>query len=274
MNNSFVTRNAKVYLNGYNQSSHQSTSLTLITYLSIFIVFILVVVIISILNSRSKPTKVVVKNVDRQNKKVRLDLPNQDIKKKEDIVLIAPLRWDTDEGAFMINMKVGYGNVQLVFDTGSSQVSVKGPECRWTECDTKDVCVVKDCPLPEAYKPAGPALAPGEAGAGTSTTLTYGSQEDTIQHFLDTIELVAIDDPARLCNMLTSSITRVPPGSTQYSINNVIVHNVFAIKGSSTSNLFGFANVPLSDKHSKTNGEFTLIEQVFKDRPINWNLVL
>ena len=276
MNNSFVARNAKVYLNGYNQPTQQPARLTFITYLSIFIVFILVVITISVVNTRSKSTEIIVRKVDtsRQNKKMRLDVQNQTKKQKNNIILIAPLRWDTDEGAFMINMKVGHGDVQLVFDTGSSQVSVKGPECRWTECDNEDVCVVKDCPLPETYKPAGPALAPGEAGAGTNTTLTYGSQEDTIQHFLDTIGLVAIGDPATLCNVLTSGITRVPPGATQYSIDNVIVHNVSAIKGTSTSNLFGFANVPLNDKHSETNGEFTLIEQVFKDRIINWNLVL
>ena len=211
-------------------------------------------------------------------------------------VIGAPLRWDTDEGAFMISLGVGYNRMELVFDTGSSQVSVKGEGCQWTSCEetandgedveSTEVCVVQNCPLggeDNVYKPtSGKYVQPGENGAGTSVVLTYGSQEDTVKHYVDTIYLTKLPpshtgDAA--CDMLLTSPNLVHARSLpQHAIENIIVHNVTAIKGTSTSNLFGFSRAPINDAFVTENGAFALIEQIFGgakgDTTHRWTLVL
>ena len=39
---------------------------------------------------------------------------------------LAPMWWDANEGAYMVSLMVGAGMVELVLDTGSSQLGVKG----------------------------------------------------------------------------------------------------------------------------------------------------
>ena len=58
---------------------------------------------------------------------------------------IAPMRWDDYEGAYMASLVVGIGVVELVLDTGSSQLSVKGPNCTWRHCGDTG-CSVSACP--------------------------------------------------------------------------------------------------------------------------------
>lgn len=198
---------------------------------------------------------------------------------------LAPLWWDKEEGAYMIALTVGNGMVEFVLDTGSSQVSAKGAGCMWTNC-TVDGCETKACPCGldgtgaarqqcdmYYYQPAGEAVKPGERGAGTTTTLVYGSQEDTIRHYLDTISIPRLQ---LTCGQLVSDVpvsadmTRFATQEDPYHAKDVVVHRVYTIKGASSSNLFGLAQP--TEKH--TNDGSVLLQRLFQDKPIAWSLVL
>lgn len=199
---------------------------------------------------------------------------------------LAPLWWDKEEGAYMIALTVGNGMVEFVLDTGSSQVSAKGAGCMWTNC-TADGCATRECPCGtnengaerqqcdmHYYQPAGEAVKPGERGAGTTTKLVYGSQEDTIKHYLDTISIPRLQ---LACAQLVADVpnspdmTRFATQQDPYHAKDVVVHRVFYIKGASSSNLFGLAQPSPNRSH---DGGTVLLERLFQERAMVWSIVL
>jgi hypothetical protein len=169
---------------------------------------------------------------------------------------IAPMHWDGPEGAYMASLVVGNGVVELVLDTGSSQLSVKGPGCRWKTCSASG-CDLQACPcgVTESgdartnceefyYQPSGYKISPGDRGSGMNTTMTYGSQTDTIEHYVDTVHVPVSRE------QLTCSDLRLPPRKQDGpsdaipnggGMDGVIVHRVLHIEGSSSSNLLGLS---------------------------------
>lgn len=175
---------------------------------------------------------------------------------------VAPMWWDTLEGAYMVVLVVGAGVVELVLDSGSSQLSVKGTGCEWRSC-TPLGCAITSCPCgidsdgkprtdctEHYYKPSGPRLAPGERGAGLSTEMTYGSQTDTIQHYLDSVHM-PVSAGALTCEQMhhaptPAALTQVLAKDTDANVSRVrvgelVVHRVSHIDGTSSSNLLGMA---------------------------------
>ena len=168
---------------------------------------------------------------------------------------VAPMLWDNPEGAYMASLVVGDGVVDLVLDTGSSQLSVKGPGCEWKSCNGGG-CSVEACPCgvteqgrprkdctEHYYQPSGHKISPGERGAGMNTTMTYGSQTDTIEHYVDTVHV-----PTTASQVLCDDLKHVPRKQdltnntpTTPGMEGVIVHRVLRIEGSSSSNLLGLS---------------------------------
>jgi len=162
---------------------------------------------------------------------------------------LVPLRWDRDEGAFMISLHVGAGTepVEFVLDSGSGSLSAKGPGCKWTSCGEtgQDVCTTQACPCKEdktgkrcsRYVPQGRKLRPGESGAGTDTVVAFGSQEDTVTHFLEDVHMPHAT--AESCQVaLRGGNLQV---NAKHLMSGVVVHQVHAIKGTSTSNIMGLS---------------------------------
>lgn len=201
---------------------------------------------------------------------------------------LAPLWWDSNEGAYMIGLKIGAGHVELVLDTGSSNISAKGPGCKWTTCTPSagsggEQCVTQECPCgldlngqPRKdcasyyYTPRGRFVRPGEEGANTQTRMTYGSQEDTVEHYMDSVSVPYAPPNVTCANVAT----HVPSGpihtNGQYgelTRHDVLVHRVTHTKGSSSSNLFGLAP---PGRH----GPVVLNALFDADKPIVWSLVL
>lgn len=164
---------------------------------------------------------------------------------------VAPMMWDDSEGAYMASLVVGEGVVELVLDTGSSQLSVKGPGCQWKTCNGNR-CSVEACPCgftesgkprtdctDHYYQPSGYKISPGEKGSGMNTTMTYGSQTDTIEHYVDTVH-VSVTSSQVMCDDLKyvprkqdmTNNTPISPG-----MEGVIVHRVLHIEGSSSSKI-------------------------------------
>jgi hypothetical protein len=199
---------------------------------------------------------------------------------------IAPLWWDEEEGAYMIELVIGAGLVELVLDTGSSQLSVKGSGCEWTNCEGSS-CTTRSCPCgvgadgkerkdcsKHYYQPKGKVLRPGEGGAGTSTKLTYGSQEDTVTHYLD---LVAIPHVSLTCAQLSQDVPAGPSAdavaSDSHELGEVVVHRVSHIKGTSSSNLFGLARPPLEGMASPEQGRHVVLEKLYGGYAPHWSII-
>lgn len=201
-------------------------------------------------------------------------------------VLVAPLFWDVVEGAYMITLRVGKSDVEFVLDTGSSQLSAKGTGCLWENC-TGDTCTTIACPCgfntkdgkpredcrKHYYIPTGKALKPGEQGAGTSTKLKYGSQEDTVAHFDDT---VALKQYTITCEQLQIQPVNIDTNNysnndVYHSLGNIVVHRVSKIEGSSSSNLLGLSQPP--DIVAPESGQ-VVIDKLFGGRKSQWNLIL
>jgi len=164
---------------------------------------------------------------------------------------LVPLRWDRDEGAFMISLHVGAGPepVEFVLDSGSGSLSAKGPGCKWTSCGEtgQDACVTQACPCKadktgkgcnsSRYVPLGRQLKPGESGAGKDTVVAFGSQEDTVTHFMEDVHMPHAN--AESCRMALSG--GALPADKKHLMSNVVMHQVHAIKGTSTSNIMGLS---------------------------------
>lgn len=202
---------------------------------------------------------------------------------------LAPLRWDEQEGAYMIALQIGDGLVELVLDTGSSNISAKGENCKWTMCSgsdgmSGDKCVTKSCPCGTdesgqprkdcdgyTYRPRGRFLRPGEKGAHTNSKLTYGSQEDTVEHYLDTVRISLAPDNVTcdtVAMQLPSAVSFAGGASAAVTRDNVLVHRVTHTKGTSTSNLFGLAQPGKSGP--------VVLNTLYPDRstPMVWSVIL
>ena len=164
---------------------------------------------------------------------------------------LVPLRWDKDEGAFMISLYVGAGAepVEFVLDSGSGSLSAKGPDCQWTSCGEsgQDTCITQACPCKadktgkkckaSRYVPQGRKLRPGERGAGKDTVVTFGSQEDTVTHFLEDVHM-----PHATAGSCEAALTSAGlKADARHVMSDVVMHQVHAIKGTSTSNIMGLS---------------------------------
>lgn len=175
----------------------------------------------------------------------------------EEMPPLAPLTWSDAEGAFMIQLSIGSGQVYLVLDTGSSQVSAKVDGCEWTQCPESGDCSVQACPCDkgdctlEYYRPSHASSALVNAGTyGYSTTMKYGSQEDTVSHAVDRVTIPKV---AATCNQLLSGgAARFSRGRMDEGVSaDMVIHKVHRIKGTSTSNMFGLARPELAGGDSK-----------------------
>ena len=246
-------------------------TLNLILYGSI----ILIVVIAVCLTVQFAPS------INSSNKS-RLSLTSNSAEPNMAIIMppMCRLFWDKTEGAFMITLKIGAGLVDLVVDTGSNVLSAKAKQCEFNECNGSE-CNLKTCPCGDnpngtprldcstyAYQPSESSqiLKPGEHGAGYSTRLQYGSQEDSIVHYVDSVEVPYID--VKCADVLSAEYRHFP--ATDRFINlgsDVIVHSVYHIKGASSSNLFGLAR--------PGGGDRVLLESLFsKKSKIHFSMIL
>jgi hypothetical protein len=182
---------------------------------------------------------------------------------------IAPMVWDDYEGAYMASLVVGTGVVELVLDTGSSQLSVKGPNCTWRQCGAAG-CSVSACPCgfleggqsrtdcsQHYYQPAGTKISPGQAGSGVSTVMTYGSQTDTIEHYLDLVSVPTSPEGVTCADLRAAPRAAEFEAATRAGSAEVIVHRVLEIEGSSSSNLLGLSR---PNKGSVEHGSTVLLD--------------
>ncbi len=229
-----------------------------------FLVFFVLLVVIIVMSTRK----------DIQNKprftarlKPRSRLRTQE-KGNNQMPPVVPIWWDDSEGAYMIKLQVGKGPIECVIDTGSNQLSAKGSSCQWTSCDD-DSCSTQSCPCgldakgrvrkdctQLMYQPLGEHM-------GTGAVLTYGSQQDTVQHWQDDVNIPCIQ---LSCPELMSTIGHLGMKADSYqSIQDIMVHLVTHIQGSSASNLFGLA-LPKDDD--------SLIHNLYPNGDMCWSLVL
>lgn len=183
---------------------------------------------------------------------------------------IAPMVWDVYEGAYMATLVVGVGTVELVLDTGSSQLSVKGSDCEWKQCGSTG-CSVTACPCGfeggksrtdcsnHHYQPSGYRIHPGEAGSGINTVMTYGSQTDTIEHYIDSVSVPTLPFHITCSDLHTSPHMSDISSPQRNDSSQVIVHRVLHIEGSSSSNLLGMSR---PNKGSVEHGSSVLMESL------------
>ena len=196
---------------------------------------------------------------------------------------LAPLWWDVEEGAYVLQLRIGQSTIELVLDSGSGQITAKGDDCQWIvcegtqsgECETK-ACgcgtdrhgnVRTECGI-HRYKPSGIRLNPGERGAGNYTTLSYGSQENHITHYMEHLKMEQLH--LRCADVPTTA----PPehlegGDKMLDLGEVIVHSAHRIEGTSNSNIMGLS-MPSKDKQ----GDKVVIDHLFKNgKPAIWSVV-
>jgi hypothetical protein len=171
----------------------------------------------------------------------------------EGIPLVA-LRWDADEGGYMIELVVGKSDtpVEFVLDSGSGHLSAKGSGCKWTSCgdDGQDVCTTQACPCKldktgkrcdsQRYIPKGRKLQPGQDGAGTDTVMAFGSQEDTVSHYMEDVRMPHFT--LHTCaDMKRADVMGGGGGGGSHDIRDLVVHQIHTIKGTSSSNIMGLS---------------------------------
>ena len=164
----------------------------------------------------------------------------------------SPMRWDDSEGAWMLLMRMGHKGtvIEFVLDSGSGQLSAKGADCKWTTCG-KAGCKTRACPCgnnPDGtkrtncsvhhYVPEGRRLAPGQEGAGNSTKLKFGTQEDTVSHYKEHVCLEVASVP---CDALLASPHAHHPTAPSANKDEMLVHLIHAIDGTSSSNICGIS---------------------------------
>ena len=163
------------------------------------------------------------------------------------------LRWDADEGGYMIELLVGKSNtpVEFVLDSGSGHLSAKGPGCKWTSCgdDGQDVCTTQACPCKldktgkrcdsQRYIPKGRKLTPGQDGAGHDTIMAFGSQEDTVTHFMEDVHMPHFT--LHSCADVKHPKALNGGSSGAHEVLGLVVHQIHAIKGTSSSNIMGLS---------------------------------
>ena len=193
---------------------------------------------------------------------------------------ICRLWWNRNEGAMMIMLKVGLNLVSLVLDTGSSVLSVKSSDCNFIECNGKTCDKSKKCPCGDVdgktisdcgnhvYKPTklGKKIKAGESGTSHNTHLQYGSQEDTIRHYMDTVSVPYIDVTCQ--DVIDPQYKKIASSDKFIDIgDNIIIHSVYQIKGASSSNLFGLSR-------PAKKGENVLLDSLFGKKNMIFSLVI
>jgi hypothetical protein len=182
---------------------------------------------------------------------------------------LAPLTWSDAEGAYMIQLFLGVGPVQLVLDTGSCQVSAKVDGCQWTQCTGEEggvkeqaECTTQACPCEQGdctlhyYKPSSQGY-PLQAGShGYSSTMKYGSQEDHVSHVMDKVVIpkLLLTCPQLLLQKDARGPSRLLHAAQpqEHAVSaDMVVHQVHRIKGTSTSNMFGLARPDTQHRSSK-----------------------
>ena len=223
-------------------------------------------------------------HTDNNNRRLRVKLDA-----KPPLPPLAPMWWDPAEGAYMVVLVVGAGVVELVLDTGSSQLSVKGTGCEWRTC-TPLGCAVTSCPCglgadgtprtdctEHYYQPLGHRLAPGEQGAGTSTQMTYGSQTDTVSHYLDTVHVPMPSSSILTCDMLHTApspvaLRDVAGNENEWlRVGKLVVHRVSYIEGTSSSNLLGLAR---PNGGTTEHGANVVLDELLDPVKRTWSAVL
>jgi len=151
--------------------------------------------------------------LDRISETVSLPRPLVDVSTlidgfQDGTVFTLPLRWDQEEGAYMVQVGVGKNDtVEFVLDSGSGNLTAKGLDCEWTTCEEGKTCTTQPCPCqydeqdgtpitdsatcsPYAYIPLGPPLS--NETLGLKPTLEYGSQETDVIHHLDVLRTIPL----------------------------------------------------------------------------------
>ena len=217
---------------------------------------------------------------------------------------VAPLWWDDEEGAYMVQLRIGHSVVELVLDSGSGHISAKGDKCTWNMCelgpDGVETCTMRECgcgtnpdgsPKTECsagrYRPSTPEIAPGTDGAGNYTTLAFGSQEDHLTHHRDKVAMKRIKLRCTdvECHPITggheSNITggsgvRAAGNEMHHvDLGHVMVHHVYHSEGSSNSNILGISKPPPRGGHSsRHSGPPVVLSTLFENHPPVWSMLL
>lgn len=150
---------------------------------------------------------------------------------------LTPMTWSDEEGAFMVELRVGKGMVSFVLDTGSGEVAAKGWGCVWEHCDGSG-CESKSCPcgLTASGRPKAVCdvyIPSSNFPLSDAFVTRYGSQNNTVEPFPDVLSLPT---QAVHCADLMGGSSQTPVMDTEYA---VVVHRVSRIDGSSSSNLLG-----------------------------------
>jgi hypothetical protein len=198
--------------------------------------------------------------------------------------LVIPIFWDKEEGAFMLEIKVGRNWVTLVVDTGSSHMSAKGLNCKWKQCNG-DICKEMECPCNEKlrfeqcnntkFEPSGPQIAIDLNGDGSVTSeskLMYGSQQSLVTHYWEPFEIYQLhlnceqivmksdfDHSRQILEELH------PNGLPLLKFGPTIVHLIHEIEGSTTSNIFGLAR-------GTESGDTVLLNSIFGKLAPVWSM--
>ena len=119
-------------------------------------------------------------------------------------------------------------------------------------------------------------LKPGERDAGVKTKLVYGSQEDTVSHYLDEVSLPCSPTPPIKASSVSVRSRADVNMTNEYLLGNMVVHFVHHIKGASSSNLLGLARPPLPGKKNEyENGKFVVVDKLFHENGVAvWSLLL
>jgi hypothetical protein len=100
------------------------------------------------------------------------------------------------------------------------------------------------------------------------TTMKYGSQTDTVSHYMDTVHI-----PLPLSPVSCESLATAPPATvtekSRVQIGELVVHRVSHIEGTSSSNLLGFAR-----PHVKKNRDGASVLDKLLDSTQTWSAVM
>jgi len=183
------------------------------------------------------------------------------------VSLLVPLEYDADEGAYMMRLGIGRGLVSCVLDSGSAHITVKGSSCQWTNCYVTETaarkkvmnieggkvsrspkgeyCILRPCPcgrdrfgrwLSDCHDRSYTPSAGAEAlrGGGLSRELAYGSQTNTVDHFLETISVMDAKGVA-------------------HALQSAVVYQITKVDGDTSSNIVGMTmELRPSNTHNKT----------------------
>ena len=153
--------------------------------------------------------------------------------------LILPLKWSKYEGAYTLSMTLGSSIMTLVVDSGSAHCSVQGESCIYRKCNRLKQCKDIKCPCGEIvcpfYKADKSKLI---RHSWLQRILIYGSQENEVKHYVDTIKL----------------------GSKQSE--PCVIYVIDKIKGDTTSSILGLA---LLHKTKSSSISYTFLDAYWKN---------